>query len=106
MASGTKPAAGTTVKPGATGTKPATGSSATTLKQPGCGLDNCCEKMNECSYDDKVRLRAYQLWETAQAAASRGERDWPNPDGTEFWYAAEQELTHSDVTLEQIADET
>ncbi len=89
--------AATTTKQPAQTTKPATGGQ-TTLKQQGCGLDNCCQHQDTCSYDDKVRLRAYQLWEED----GRPEGN----DGTHYWYAAQLELTHSDVTLEQIADET
>lgn len=44
------------------------------------GAEVCCGS-NLCQ--DAVRERAYLLWEQA---------GYPSGDGTDFWYAAEQEL--------------
>ncbi len=44
----------------------------------------------------KIAERAYYKWQEAGAPA--------NHDGKEFWFAAEQELTKAEVTLEEVLE--
>lgn len=67
----------------------------TTLPQQGCGLNNCCRHITECSTDKKIQILAYQKWE---------ESGHPEGTGAQFWIEAERELIHTDVQVEQLDD--